>query len=242
MMEQNRMYRERKKSINFYVGCYHSCLYCIPSFQQQMKRQRRRCELCYYYVPHAHLECLKRAPPRTRRDEFIFFPSSSDWAFIPKDVGDEAIVYMEVYPDRNFLCQTKDPSCFYRYSWPENAILAITLETDNADLTRAISKAPDPLYRFLQFEKHPHPRKIVTVEPIMDFSDGFLGLLRRIYPQLEALYIGYDNHDCRLEEPSLERVKDLIKYLEPSARDDDIRTGARIGKIRCKTIRPAWWE
>jgi len=218
------------------------CLYCGPSFQRQAKRQRKRCPLHYYYIPHPHLEVLKRPPPKTRGDEFIFFPSNSDWAFIPRDIGDQAIAYMKRYPDRNFLCQSKDGSCFYRYIWPSNAIICITVETDRADLTSAISKAPPPLYRFLQFEKHPHPRKIITVEPILDFNAGFLGLLRRIYPRLEALYIGYDNHDCRLEEPSLERVKHLIKYLEPSARDEDIRTGARIGKIRCKTIRPAWWE
>jgi len=67
-------------------------------------------------------------------------------------------------------------------------------------------------------------------------------LLKTIYPQLEALYIGYDNHNCRLNEPSLEKTKGLIMHLEPSAKPEEIQTGARIGKIRCKTIRPAWWE
>jgi len=242
MVTQSRMYEERVKSINFFVGCYHGCKYCIPSFQRQTKRRGKHCKLCYHYLPHPHLERLKRAPPRTRGDEFIFFPSNSDWVYIPKDVGDEAIAYMERYPDRNFLCQTKNPSCFYQFNWPHNAILAITLETDSGVLTAEVSDAPTPLFRFAQFEKHPHPRKIITVEPVLDFGVRFQVMLERIYPRLEALYIGYDNHSCELNEPRLRKVIDLIRYLEPSCSPQDVRTGARIGKIRCKTIRKAWFE
>jgi len=227
----SRMYKERKKSINFYVGCKHSCLYCIPSFQRQMKRQGKRCQLCYYYVPHAHLERLKKAPPRTFGAEFIFFPSSSDWAFIPKEVGDEAIAYMEHYSDRRFLCQTKDSSCFYRWSFPENAILAITLETNRAELTRAISKAPIPEFRVLQFKDYPHASKIVTIEPILDFDEETLvGWMKVIKPK-PVIYVGYDNHGCRLEEPSKTKTGALIERLEEEGFE-----------VRCKTIRKAWWE
>jgi len=228
MSEENRMYKENRKSINFFVGCEFNCIYCIPSFQRQMKRQK--CPQCKTYTPHPHLERLKKPPPKTKGDEFIFFPSSSDWAFIPKQIGEEAIAYMEKYSDRKFLCQTKDPRCFARWKFPENAILAITLETNFATLTREISKAPDPVERLIAFQNYPHKSKIVTIEPILEFDALLIKWLKLINPK-PIIYIGYDNHNCKLAEPEFWRVIDLIETLETKGFE-----------VRRKTLRRAWYE
>lgn len=224
------MYAQSRKSINFYVGCEHNCLYCVPSFQRQMKRQRQNCLTCYLYKPHPHLERLCNKPPRTNEDEFIFFPSASDWAFIPQDAGEYAIEYIRRYSDRYFLCQTKDPSCFSRWDFPKNAILAITLET-NRD-TSNISEAPIPRKRWLAFKDYQHRLKIITIEPILDFDfEPFVAWLKEIKPQ-PKIYLGYDNHNCHLDEPSGIKTEKLIRILEANE-FKVIRKGKRW---------KAWWE
>ena len=229
-MTENRMYMENRKSINFFVGCLHNCTYCKPSFQRQMKRQGKRCEQCYNYVPHDHLERLDKRPPKTYSDEFIFFPSASDWTFIPQDVGDKAIEYMKKYHDRKFLCQTKDPACFGFYKFPGNAILGITLETNIAEVAKAVSDAPSPEFRYMAFKSLAHANKIVTVEPVLNFNLVILTQwIRDIKPM--RVYVGFDNHGCHLDEPSESETLMLIQELR------------RVGlDVREKGMRKAWWE
>lgn len=207
------MYNEAKKSLNFFVGCKHNCTYCVSSFQRQMKRQRKRCEQCYTYEPHSHVERLDKRPPKTYGDEFIFFPSASDWAYIPQEIGERAVEYMKKYRDRKFLCQTKNPSCFYCYEFPENTILAITLETNKEEVAKTVSpNAPSPKLRYLTFKSHSHANKIVTVEPILKFDRNILSeWIREINPM--RVYVGFDNHNCKLDEPSGFEMKELIREL-----------------------------
>lgn len=226
----SHMYEESKKSINFFVGCEHYCKYCIPTFQRQMKRQKRRCMKCYNYEPHPHLIRLRKAPPKTGPGEFIFFPSSSDWAFIPDWVGGEGIDYMEEYSDRLFLCQAKNPKTFGRFKFPDNAILGTTLETNRELLARVVSVAPSPANRQYNLQWYPHALKTVTVEPILDFDFEVL------VPWIEAIepwrvWVGYDSHpkENELPEPPLEKTLKLVKQLRESGLD-----------VRTKLIREAW--
>lgn len=75
-----------------------------------------------------------------------------------------------------------------------------------------------------------HDREIVTIEPILQFDEQILiGWLKRINPWI--IYIGYDNHKCKLPEPTLNQTRALIKTLC----DLDF-------KVKLKTIRKAWYE
>jgi hypothetical protein len=56
----------------------------------------------------------------------------------------------------------------------------------------------------------------------------FLSWIRNIAPKI--VYIGYDNHNCKLIEPSITKVLDLISHLE------------EFTEVRRKTLRKAWWE
>ena len=230
------MYEQNRKSINAFVGCNHDCVYCIPSFQRQMKRRKKACIKCYDYEPHVHPERLLKAPPKTVGDEFIFFPSSGDLSFA-SPLGVQAhIDYANKYSDRRFLIQTKDPEFLDNYKFPENVILGITLETDRRvyftpslfKTYERISKAPIPMFRNADFRQIKHPHKYVTIEPILQFRHSLVHWIYRINP--EVVYVGYDNHDCRLPEPRLQDTERLISELE------------KFTTVRRKTIRKAWYE
>lgn len=229
----NRMY-EGVKTWNPYVGCKFDCVYCKPSFQRQAKRRKKWCEKCYSYEPHFHPERLKRVP----NAEVIFACAYGDIAFAHLSWIDDILQTIELHPDKTFYLQTKDPAIFEKlsdfYDLPDNLKLGVTLETDDE-----IFATPSEYKRYYQISNAPSPRKrlnysirdlidYVTIEPILDFSWEFLHELRRTKP--EFVYIGYDNHNCRLPEPPREKTLKLIEELE------------KFTEVRLKTIRKAWWE
>ena len=66
--------------------------------------------------------------------------------------------------------QSKNPATFNRMDIPENVMLGITLETNRDALVKAESKAPVPSQRYKDFAAIKHPRKMITIEPIMKFD------------------------------------------------------------------------
>jgi len=240
-MMRRLMYKENVKSINAFVGCSHGCVYCIPSFQKICKWSK--CPLHKSYTPHPHLERLKRRPPKTYDDEFIFFPSCGDLAFAPSKVIYAHIEYAEKYPDRTFLIQSKDTSWMLNYEFPENVMLGTTIETDRTYFDTPskykayfqISKAPLPYWRFEYLARIYHPYKLVTVEPILQFSPKLAKWLTELTYRCRRLvvYVGYDNHNVKLPEPKLHETLELI---------DDLRSFLPPRDLRLKTIRKAWYE
>jgi len=232
------MYQENVKSINWFVGCGHDCIYCKPSFQRQMKRQKNHCLRCFNYQPHDHLERLLQAPPKTSGLDFVFFPSSGDPAYANQKEWQVAIDYTWKHPETTFLIQSKDPLvAFALKKFPDNVILDVTIETNllsfhipscKYEYYSDISRAPYPMQRLTDFMKVEHKRKAVTIEPILDFGDKFASFLKPLNP--EFIYIGYDNHNCFLPEASLMETLKLIDKLK------------NFTEVRLKTIRPAWWE
>jgi hypothetical protein len=115
------------------------------------------------------------------------------------------------------------------YRFPPNVLLGTTIETNRDNLYRGISKAPLPSKRYEAMLKLKHPRKIVTVEPIIDFDvDVLESWIRRIGP--EAVYFGYDSKNNFLPEPELKKVKILMRSFKQAI------------IVRLKVIRKAWWE
>lgn len=120
------------------------------------------------------------------------------------------------HPDRVFYWQSKNPVCFEQYlplfSTP-NSILLTTLETNRNEGYGEVSKAPLPSIRHKAFRDLKWNRKIVTIEPILDFDeDVFYSWILEIQP--EALWIGYNSHpNIRLPEPSLKKTMMFIKRM-----------------------------
>jgi len=246
------MYREARYTWNPGAGCNFNCKYCYPSFRRQAKRQKQRCLDCYYYRPHFHPERLTpeyiKKLPKTRPGEFIFKVDLGDWYWLKPEWRKAILECIEKMPDRDFLIQSKDPSCFRENDFPDNVILGTTIETNYGHLIQEISKAPMPWYRYLEMKKLQHERKMVTIEPILEFDlDILVGWIIDIDPW--RVYIGYDSHPRvnRLREPALSETKKLIRRLAweldgIKVRDEEIVSGARFGRVHLKLIRKSWWE
>jgi hypothetical protein len=93
-------------------------------------------------------------------------------------------------------------------------ILVTTLETNRDEGYKAISKAPVPSKRCEQFRKMDYPRKVVTIEPVMDFdTEIFFSWILDIKP--EYVWLGFNSHpkQVHLPEPSKEKVVEFMGRL-----------------------------
>jgi hypothetical protein len=219
-MPQKNMYQDAIYTWNIFKGCLFQCKYCIPSFQRQAKRQKpvidkngnkRGCQACYEYKPHFHPERLKISLPRTTGDQFIWACSSGDVSFMAEKYWVLVLDRIESLPERTFFMQSKDPSCFQNRDLPENLIIGTTIES-NRDY--GLSKAPMKWMRKQGIENIDHPRKNITIEPLMKFDlDIMVQWIQDIMP--ERVYIGYDTKNCGLPEPCLPEVLKLIEAIKP---------------------------
>ena len=134
-------------------------------------------------------------------------------------------------PRVKFLFLTKNPSRYFEFidRMPENVLLGATIETDRDEGYSAISRAPKPSERLQAMAKLEWPAKVVSVEPVLRFSERFPQLLAEVKPLLA--YVGYDNYGCKLPEPRLSETLQLIETLRS--------LGIEVVE---KTLRPAWYE
>jgi len=227
--KKGRMYKEAL-IWNVSVGCLFHCPYCISSFQAQMKRQMptidkngksRGCQDCYDYFPHFHEERLKASLPKTTGDQFIWCCSSSDIYFAKTEWIEKILERVRKEKNKTFFFQSKAPEVFLKYKFPENVLLGITLET-NRNYPINFSKAPNPYKRYIDFLKVKHLRKVVTLEPLMEFDlFAFVMMLRNIAP--ERIYIGYDSGNSKLNEPLLVKTNSLITFIKKFLPDCKIK-------------------
>ncbi len=204
------MYSDSVKQWNVFVGCEYDCHYCRKSFQAQMKRQKHNCDDCYTYTPHFHPERLRQSLPKTTGDEFIWACSSGDITFAKKEWIEQILDRIRELPFKTFFFQSKNPKCFRDYKFPKNVLLGTTIESNR--IYKTISKAPIINNRLWDFKDIKHPRKVVTIEPIMDFD--YWTLRRWIYSlHPERVYVGYDTKKSGLEEPPFSKTVQLITTL-----------------------------
>lgn len=211
-IRHKNMYDLSKKQWNPFVGCKFDCLYCLSSFQRQAKRQKNRCIKCYNYKPHDHPERLNRYIPKTKDNEFIFTCASGDVSFCSTTFLKKIVNKIESKPDTTFLIQSKNPETFNRVDFPNNVILGITLENNRDRGYSKISKAPLPSKRYKDFLKIKHSRKMVTIEPVMQFDlDIMVKWITDINPDI--VWLGYDSKSCNLPEPSKDEFDELYNEL-----------------------------
>lgn len=225
-----RMFNIISKTWNPVSGCTHYCVYC--------------------WARRLALTKLKNTPryrdgfwPKLNVKEFkvkfnggVVFVSDMGDLFSP-EVPDEWITkvidHVSKFPNTLFLFLTKNPG---RYSdfidvFPENSILGATIETDNDGLyyERKISQAPLPSLRYKAMKNIDWDKKFISIEPILDFNlERFVSWIKEINPFM--VYVGYDNYNNKLPEPSLEKTEKLIEEL------------SKFTLVVKKTIRRAWHE
>ena len=218
MNQKTRMYAD-VKTWNPFKGCLFDCIYCIPSFQLQAKRQMHNCMDCYNYVPHYHPERLKKIPSA----ETIFVCGNGDIAFSRADYIEDIIQAIKDHnkrrPNKTYYFQSKRPECLKPFVdiLPENAIILTTLETNRDEGYEKISKAPKPSERYRQFRELDYPRKVITIEPMADFDlDIFSGWIKEINP--EYVWLGYNSRPKQIDmpEPDTEKVLNLIIEIQAS--------------------------
>ena len=93
-----------------------------------------------------------------------------------------------------------------------------TLETNIDEGYRNISKAPLPSERFRDFLDLDYPRKVVTIEPVMDFClDGFVDWMVQLKRQdsLEYVWFGFNSKpkQVQLPEPTIEKAQTFVDKI-----------------------------
>jgi hypothetical protein len=215
MDNPSNMYADAK-TWNPFKGCRFDCIYCTPSFQRQSKRQKNLCPNCYKYAPHCHEDRLGKIPSA----KIIFVCGNADLSFCPpsfmQKIIDRLVEHNARTKGKTYFLQSKRPACFEPFlaDLPDNVILLTTLETNRDDGYEAISKAPPPSVRYAQFRALKYPRKVVTIEPVLDFDlTTFVNWIRTIRP--EYVWLGFNSkpESVELPEPSVDKVQKLIQKL-----------------------------
>jgi len=224
-----KMFQGVSRTWNPVIGCQHNCSYC---WARKLAREKLKHLPRYQEGFEPKLiekELLKTFKP----GEFVFVSSMGDlWgAWVPKEWQSQILRKVAQFPNTIFLFQTKNPSGYRKFSFPSNTILGITIETDRYPPV-GISRAPAPEERIeIAKELSKEGKRIaISIEPVIIFDfPRFVTELVKINP--EIIWIGYDNYEHKLPEPSLLETKILIRFLK--------NLGFRVSE---KTIRRAWWE
>ncbi len=213
--KQSNMYADAKTWSPF-KGCEFDCTYCEPSFQKQAKRQKHRCGDCYRYVPHYHEERLDKIPSAP----IVFVCGNADISFCDLEFTHRIIKRIKDHngrsPHKIYYFQSKRPEYFEPLLplFSPNVILVTTLETNRDQGYEKISKAPPPSVRYEQFQALDYPRKVVTIEPVLDFDvEEFSQWICGLKP--EYVWLGFNSRpkSVELPEPSLEKVADFMQVL-----------------------------
>ena len=219
-VQESNMYPETK-TWNPFVGCLFDCVYCDPSFKRLLRRVAKNinCPSCGDYSPHYHEARLNRIPSAPN----VFVAGTGDISFCSQEFIKRIFKAIEDHNPRKkktYFFQTKNPVWFNLYlDWfkanQDKVVLITTLET-NRD-TRGISKAPHPASRFAAFYELDYPRKVVTVEPVLDFDQftflkWFVMLMRQ--GSLEYVWFGFDSKNCGLPEPVIGKAQFFVNELQ----------------------------
>jgi hypothetical protein len=212
----SHMYAETK-TWNPFKGCLFECVYCKPSFQAQAKRQKQNCMDCYNYNPHYHPERLNHIPSANT----VFVCGNGDISFCKPKFTEKIIEAIREHntrcPEKTYYLQSKRPEYFQPFLGllPPNAVLLTTMETNRDSGYSNFSKAPIPSQRLQQFHTLSFARKVLTIEPLMDFdTETFFSWVKAIKPGY--VWIGFNSRPAQVQipEPSKEKVREFLGLLK----------------------------
>jgi hypothetical protein len=212
-IEKSRMY-DGTETWNPFFGCLFDCVYCKPTFQAQAKRQKKNCMDCYNYTLHCHPERLNKIPSA----ETILVCGYSDLSFCKPEYMLQIIEAVKKHnqrrPNKTYFFQSKRPNYFEPFlnELPGNAIIVTTLETNREEGYRDISKAPVPSKRYAELKALDYSRKVVTIEPVLDFDlDVFADWIKSLKP--EYIFLGYNSRPKQVVMPEPDQGK-LIAFIQ----------------------------
>ena len=217
---------QRVRTWNPIVGCNYLCHYCwARDLAQGRLRHLER------YQDGFTPKLVESELSKRFRNGLVFVSSMGDafGPWVPRPWIEAVLVVVRESPGATFLFLTKNPARYLEFLdiMPRNVILGATIETDS--LRPSISRAPTVDSRVCAMASIHGFRKMVSIEPIMEFDhNSFVTLISDISP--EFVYLGMDNWKHKLPEPELKKTKLLIFTLESFT------------EVRKKTIRKAWYE
>lgn len=186
--------------------CPYNCVYCYADKFKEL--------------PPLHLD-KKILKENLGEDNFIFICSGCD-LFHPA-VPDEWISYVLLhtlkFPKNKYLLHTKNPAraAEWQDGVKDNYILCVTIESNNPALLKKYSNAPHLDRRIEGLVKWKY-KKMITIEPIMEFDCVLFNLIKNINPI--QVNIGANSlkvkrgQKIKLPEPSTANILRLIKEAE----------------------------
>jgi len=173
------------------IGCY----YCWA--RQLIKKYGMK---KYQGEPRLFISELQKT---FTKDDFVFVCDMRDLfePNVPSAMIQQVLNYI-AKSSATFLLLTKNPHRYLEFAIPQNCVCGATIETD----------IDGRIGRFISMRELKHPRKMIAIEPIMEFTPEFQDWIFSICPEFIA--VGYDNYGNHLSEPELEDVLALIHGCE----------------------------
>ena len=196
-------------------GCEHNCSYC--SIKRIEKRAGK--DMTTPVFRNGENGTKNYMNDNLGSGRKIFVCSSGDmWGEWVKSENIRSVLnYCREYLSNEYLFLTKNPK---RYGiWPGNlcslnCIAGATIETDADAIGGWASYAPGVLQRLGEMELVREVfelRTMISIEPIMKFTERFAERLRTVDPYI--VYIGVDSGHNNLPEPTADELRGLIAEL-----------------------------
>jgi protein gp37 len=187
--------------------CQFECSYCYVKSIDRFKKWEVPC----------HLD-EKELTTNLGKGRKIFVGSMCDmWgSWIPDRWIGKVLTKCNSAPENEYVFQSKNPARFKKVTeplllFPPKTLLGTTIETDTYP-EGFQTKAPMIEERVWAMMNLYPLRRFVTIEPIMDFNlSNLLRIIEMIKPEFAT--IGADSKGHGLEEPSAEKVMNLIYGL-----------------------------
>jgi len=161
-------------------------------------------------------------------ENYIFVCSTRDLFFSSGDLKRHHLEILNItigkmleraklFPGNKYLWHTKNPARALEFQslFGDNDMLCVTVETNRWQHDTPITKAPHPAKRFNALREWKKPW-MLTIEPVMDFDlKDFIALIGATGNMPIQVNIGADSGRNNLPEPSPEKLRALIDWLEP---------------------------
>ncbi len=167
----------------------------------------------------------------------IFIGSSCDIFAdaIPRDWILRVLEHCAASPDNTYIFQSKNPKriigFLHNFFDPRNVMLGTTIET-NRDTGNLMCPIPERVSAMNILKKDFGCKIFVSIEPVMDFDTvEFVNMMNFIKPDFVS--IGADSKEHRLQEPSPEKVEELILELRKIT---EVKIKDNLSRITTKNI------